>query len=239
MFGFALSLLAGCAPFQHTEAPLATNFATSKQPKLQAAHHWQVIADDMADTIAKSLAEGSPCVAAAGNCPAVFVARATPPTPFSQAFQTGFVSRLVNQGTKVAIAAPGDIHIAIDIQSVRFSPDRSQYLGVGKFSLMTLGLWGLHNLAEHSGYHHAAGVGALGVAVASDIVQWNMAELAKGPTPQMEVIVTASATRGGQFLARRTNVYYIADTDSALYTYTLPPKPPVAIRVVGEGGTGK
>lgn len=40
-------VLTGCAA-PYTETPLATNFPTSKQPKLQAAAHWNVIANDVA-----------------------------------------------------------------------------------------------------------------------------------------------------------------------------------------------
>lgn len=235
ILGASLSLLAGCAPFQHTEAPLASNFATTKQMKLQAGHHWQTIADDMADSITAALGKGTLtlCVAPAGNCPTVYVGPATPASPFSQAFQTGFVTRLVKTGTHVAVAAPAEINVAIDIQSVRFSPDRRQYLGAARFTQISLGLWGLREMY----YEGSHAMPILAGSILADIYEWNMSEFAKGPTPQMEVIVTASATKGAQIVARATNVYYIADTDAQLYAP--PPKPPVAIRVVGEGGAGK
>lgn len=244
MLGVAFSLLAGCAPFQHTEAPLATNFDTSRQKKLQAAHHWQVIANDMADTLLASLAKGSQCATPSAVCPSLHVRQTVPSSAFGKAFHSQFVSRLVNRGQSVATQAPGEITVTVEAQTVKFSPDRSQYLGAGKFSLLGLGLWGLHDLAAHSSYHHAGAAGALGVAVVTDIVQWNMSEFAKGPTPQIELILTASATKDGKFLARTTNVYYIADSDASLYCWrnegcdllpTAPPPPP-AIRVVGDCG---
>lgn len=233
ILGAALSLLAGCAPFQHTEAPLASNFATTKQMKLQAGHHWQTIADDMADSIAAALSKGTTCVTPAGNCSVVFVSPATPTSQFSQAFQTGFVTRLVNKGMNVATTAPAEINVGIDIQAVRFSADRRQYLGAARFTQISLGLWGLREMY----YEGSHAMPILAGSILADIYEWNMSEFAKGPTPQMEVIVTASATKGTQIVARATNVYYIADTDALLYTP--PPKPPVAIRVVGEGGAGK
>jgi hypothetical protein len=248
MLGITFSLLAGCAPFQHTEAPLSTNFDTTRQKKLQAAHHWQVIANDMADTLAEALAKGTQCVAPSATCPAIHVKQTVPNSAFGKAFHSQFLSRLVNKGQSVSVQGPGDIAVTVEAQTVKFSPDRSQYLGAGKFSMLGLGLWGLHNLAEHSSYHHAPGVGAMGIAIASDIVQWNMSEFAKGPTPQIELILTTSATKDGKFLARTTNVYYIADSDASLYCWksegcdlspaSAPPPspPPPAIRVVGDCG---
>jgi len=233
ILGASLSLLAGCAPFQHTEAPLASNFYTTNQMKLQAGHHWQVIADDMADSIAAALVKGGVCIAPAGSCPAVFVAPATPASQFAKAFQTSFVTRLVGKDLKIATAGPSDINVAIDIQAVRFSPGRSQYLGVGKFTMLSTGLWGLHEIH----LHRSAGAAVVAATIAADVYEWNMSEFAKGPTPQMEVIVTASATKGKQFIARTTNVYYIADTDAELYAP--PSKGPVAIRVIGDGGAAK
>ena len=48
------AILAGCAT-PYGEAPLAANFPTGKQPKLQAAAHWNVIAYDVAQQLAAGL----------------------------------------------------------------------------------------------------------------------------------------------------------------------------------------
>jgi len=229
MLGAALTALAGCAPFPHTETPLATNFPTSKQPKLQAVHHWDVIAGDLAKTLADTLAKGSVCVAPAGGCPSLFVEPTQPRTAFGQAFHNQFVSHLVQRGLNVVTSGPADITVSLDTQAVRFSPDRKQHMGVMRFTQIAVGLWALYDIPSH--------VDVVAGAVMADVYEWNLAEFAKGPTPQVELVVTVSATRGGQFLARKTNAYYIADTDAALYT-PLPPLHP--IRVVGDaGGTAK
>jgi len=220
MLGAALTALASCAPFPYTETPLATNFPTSKQPKLQAAHHWDVIADDLAKTLADTLAKGSVCVAPAGGCPSIFVEPIQPRTAFGQAFHNQFVSHLVQRGLNVVTSGPADITVSLDMQAVRFSPDRKQHTG-----------------AMRSTQSYA---GVVAGAAVADVYELSLAEFAEGPTPQVELVVTVSATRGGRFLARKTNAYYIADTDAALYTPP-PSSPPLhPIRVVGDaGGTAK
>ncbi len=229
--GTSLVLLGGCAPFPHSETPLATNFQTTRQPKLQAAHHWQVIANDMADTLAASLARDSACVAASGNCPSLFVASTSPSSAFGTAFHAQFVSRLVNKGLKVTSSAPGDISISIDAQTVKFSPERSQYLGVGKFTMLATGVWALDEIANKA----SPGAAVVAAAIAGDVFEWNMSEFAKGPTPQLELVLTASATKGTQFLARNTSVYYLADTDGSLYSSSS--NTLVKFRVVGDCGS--
>ena len=53
------AMIAGCAT-PYSEAPLATNFPSSKQPKLQAAAHWNAIAGDVAKQLADHLKDRQP-----------------------------------------------------------------------------------------------------------------------------------------------------------------------------------
>lgn len=225
ILGAALSAVVGCAPFPHTETPLATNFPTSTQRKLQAAHHWDVIASDMAQAIADALAKGNVCSAPAGACPTIHVEPIAPYTVFGQAFHNQLVSHLVSKGLNVVTAGPGEITVRIDTQAIKFSPERKQYLGVMRFTQIAVGLWALYDIPSP--------VDVLAGAMMADVYDWNLAEFAKGPTPQVELLVTVSATRGNQFVARRTHAYYIADTDASLYT---PPPLLHTIHVVGDAG---
>lgn len=239
LFGASIAMLAGCAPFPYTEAPLATNFATTQQLKLQAGHHWQVIANDAADTLSQALAKGGSCIKPHG-CPSLHM-QSAPASAFGRAFNSQFISRLVNQGQSVAINGPGDVTLAIEAQTVRFAGNRSQYMGVGKFTMLGAGIWGLHDLTSHSGAGHAGATAAMALAITGDVLAYNMAQFAKGPTPEIELILTVSAMKGGQYQARSTNVYYIADSDASLYcwkeeTCAPTPPPPATLGVVGDCG---
>jgi len=89
------------------------------------------------------------------------------------------------------------------------------------------GLWGLAGVWD-SASPGAAGALAVG---AFDAYRWLTSEWASGPTPQMEVIVTVSASDGNQYLGRATNVYYVADSDALLYA-----PPPVLYNIPVRGG---
>lgn len=214
--GAVTLMLTGCALYPYTEAPIATNFHTTTQLKVQAGQHWQFIANDMADNLIASLLKGSTCVAPSGNCPALYVSQTMPQSAFGRAFHSQLISRLVNKGMKVASEAPGAVTITVEAQTVKFSPDRLQYKGAGNLTMLTTGLWAAHDISVN---HSAGGAVVLGGAVLGDVANWYDSEYPKGRTPQLELILTTSASRAGQFLARTTNVYYLADSDATLYCW--------------------
>lgn len=227
----ALALLGGVAlsacATNYSEAPIATNFATTHQQKLQAGSHWNAISNDAAESIIASLKLGKGCIAPMPECDRVFVKPAKDSTPFAQAFRTQFITSLVNRGVNVVKTPAGAKEIEFDIQVVKFSPDRLD----GKFTSATAiynGLWAMRGLWV------SASPGAAGelAVIAFDANRWLTSELASGPTPQHEVIVTVSASTADQYLGRTTNVYYVADTDQSLYV----PKPEPVLRTLSVKG---
>lgn len=200
-----LPLLAGCAT-PYSEAPLATNFPTTKQQKLQAAAHWNVIAGDVARQIAADLKEKPP----------LHVNPPTAKTEFNRAFGNLLVSALVAEGFSVQKTPVGAKSVDVDTQAVRFSADRPQYEFVGKPTAVMTGLWALRDVKLTTVARVlAAGIGA---AAVYDAHAWFRSEFATGETPQTEIIVTTSVSDADRYLTRSTNVYYVADTDSGIYT---------------------
>ncbi len=210
------AILAGCAT-PYGEAPLAANFPTGKQPKLQAAAHWNVIAYDVAQQLAAGLK-------AKPTLPALYVNQVANKTDFDRAFANQLISALVADGFVVQKSPAGALVVDIDTQAVRFSANRPQYRYAGAATALTAGVWALH-LASPAGIATAAIVGA-------DAYMWFSSEFATGATPQMEILVTTSVSDGRQYLARNTSVYYVADADSALYR-TPTPVPVRSIGVIG------
>lgn len=215
---FALTaIVAGCAT-PYSEAPLATNFPTSKQPKLQAAAHWSVIAQDVAQQLAAGL-KAKPAL------PPLYVNQVANKTDFDRAFANQLISALVAEGFVVQKSSAGALVVDIDTQSVRFSAHRPQYRYAGAATALTAGVWALHQ-ASPAGIATAAIVGA-------DAYMWFSSEFATGATPQMEILVTTSVSDGRQYLARNTSVYYVADADAILYQGPAPAAPVKAIGVIG------
>lgn len=213
-----LTLVGGCAaPF--TEAPLVTNFQTSKQQKLQAAAHWNVIAGDVASQLSNALKTKRP----------LFVNQSWVKTEFDRAFSNQLMSALVASGFTVMKAPGAALSVNIDTQAVHFSANRPQYNHVGTATALTAGVWALHQAQTTAG-------GGLFAAVASaDAYSWFRSEFASGATPQTEIIVTTSVTDDTQYVARNTSIYYVADSDSRMYEYT----PPFHAQTRAIGVTGQ
>lgn len=201
----AAALAAGCAS-PYTEAPLATNFPTSKQEKLQAAAHWNRIAQDVAQRIAKSLPNQSP----------LYVREPNTDTAFARAFHGQLITALLAAGHPVMKTPQGALQVEVDTQAVAFSSDRPQYRHAGAATALGGGLWALYDIGR------AVSPGAAGMVAlaAGDTLAWFQSEFASGETPQTEIIVTTSVSNDSQYVARNTSVYYVADSDRRLYRQT-------------------
>lgn len=192
--------LAGCAT-PYSEVPLATNFPTTKQEKVQAAAHWNVIAKDVARQITQRLPDQKP----------LYVVQKEGPTTFERAFSSLLISALVANGHTVTKQPSGASIIETDTQVVSFSANRPQYRNAGTATALAAGIWALH-LGEAT-----AGAVLSSAIVAGDAYSWFRAEFASGETPQTEIIVTTSVSDGTRYLSRNTSIYYVADTDRELY----------------------
>ena len=177
-----------------------------KQKKIQAASHWDFIANDVAEQLKNSV----------GKDEILYIARPKQDTEFTEAFYNQLLSALVNKG--IRISKNGDTRalvIDVETQLVKFSPDRFQNHRFVSATAIAAGLMAVNGL-NPSG-KTAAGIGILGITAARDWHEWVEREYANGETPQYELIVTTSATNSIQYIARRTDVYYISDTDNTLY----------------------
>jgi len=203
--GLALLSLGGCTVT--SDAPRALNFPPALQHKAIAATHWSLIANDMAEHLKSTVAKNSATV--------LHVAEPKP-SEFSQAFRNLLISALVNKGVIVAKTKENNaLAIDIDVQLVKFSPHRFQNSYFDRALPLTEGLLAVNGIVSRS---EAEGVDSLSKAA---LVDWNdgryLSRMAGGYTPSRELIITVSATDNLQYLARRTNVYYILDRDMGLY----------------------
>ncbi|NWG32755.1 MAG: hypothetical protein HXY29_14870 [Rhodocyclaceae bacterium] len=199
------AILAGCAT-PYSEAPLATNFPTMKQEKVQAAAHWDIIAKDVATRITARLPEKRP----------LHVVQKPGESAFDRAFSNMLISSLVANGQTVLRQPADALSIEVDTQVVGFSANRPQYKYVGAASALATGLWAL------DGVEATAAGAATALVFAGDAYAWFRSEFATGETPQTEIIITTSVNDGNRYLSRHTSVYYVADSDRALYRTNLP-----------------
>jgi len=199
------AMLAGCAT-PYSEAPLATNFPTTKQEKVQAAAHWNAIAKDVANQVSSKLADKRP----------LHVIQPAGKSAFERAFSNQLISSLVASGHAVMKQPAGALNVEVDTQVVGFSPNRPQYHHAGTATALMTGVWALH-VGEAT-----AGAALYATVAAADAYTWFRSEFATGETPKTEIIVTTSVSDGNQYLSRSTSIYYVADSDKALYETTGP-----------------
>lgn len=194
--------LAGCA-IPYSPVPVATNFESTQQAKLQAAAHWGVIARHMATEL-------NPTLKTAPSR-SLYV-EPLQSSIFTQGVRTHLVTALVNDGfVVVKQPVPGALKIELDTQVVAFSAKRPQYRYVGLPTALGTGAWVLTSIQHSPEWLITAG------AYGYDAYRWFTAQFAPGDTPKTEMIVTLSVADESRYYARTTSVYYTNDDDIALY----------------------
>jgi hypothetical protein len=201
----AIISIAGCVP-RYSETPIATNFPTSSQEKLQAASHWKIITQDLSKRLQANLA------GKINQDQAIYIS-AKDASEFNQATVAELISTLVAENYKVVKSSTNAIKIEVDTQVLSFSPQRLQAQRIGLPTAITTGLWAITELDQgitNSGVASALIIGA-------DAQAYFYADRAKGPTPKTEIIINVSATDGDRYIAVSRSNYYVTDTDKWLY----------------------
>lgn len=231
----AAALTLGACTTPYSEVPVATNFPTTTQEKLQSAHHWQVIAQGIAAQITQALQQEQGCRSAPLVCPTLAFASPDRPSPFERALIAAITTELVRHGWKVRTDLPAEITIRIDTQANRFQ-NRPADGKFTSFAALGAGLWVLSDDKNIGIWEHVSpGASALVGLAASDVWRWQTSQFAQGPTPEVELMVNVSAVRDGVYLARTSEIFFIADSDVALYTPPPAPQPaPTVLPVRGS-----
>ena len=217
----ALLLCSGCTT-PYTPVPVAVNFPHAKQKKLQAASHWQLIAADTARQLMRSLPDNRP----------LYINLPETQSPFARVFSQQLISSLVSAGYPVykSNSGAGIMSVDVDIQPVRFSPNRLQYRYVGSATTLTSGLWVLHDIVRNV----SPGAGMVAAAASIDAAEWFHSEFASGPTPELELVVNTTVSDQYQYYAQVSSAYYIVDPEWQLYAQGWP-----TTRIPVTGNTAK
>lgn len=221
----ALALLSGCAS-RYADVPQPTRFEASKQTKLQAAQHWQIIANDFATQLSNDLRQK-------GINQPLYIPTGKDDYAFVEGFRELLTTAMLAQGWDIRTSARNALPVDIRYSIYKFRRDRltnTRHYGeatVGVTS-MAAGLWAVREVANGK-VLSSTGEAILGVGLLMGIVEgldWLSHEApggpqrgqhASGPVPQSEILVTASVSDGDRLVARRSNIYFTADEDKALY----------------------
>lgn len=198
-----------------SQVPSAASFPHSYQKTVKASQHWQIIADDTAGQAVDSIQKQ------AITAPVHIAPNAARSSTFSQAFREFLTTSLVNKGVAVSTAESGPLEIKVETRVIRQKSDRTAH-APGAFTLLTAGIWVLRNAIADSWSGGTVSGLLLGGAIATDTFNAKGVNHPLGSAPtHTELIVTTSVTNKGQYVMRRSDVYYIEDIDGSLYRQAL------------------
>lgn len=196
--------LAGCVT-QYSEVPIAKNFPTTSQEKLQAASHWGLITNDLSKNIQANMAgkvdKNQPLYVSAKNA-----------SPFNQAVVAELIASLVADGYLIVKNPENTVKVDVDTQVLEFSPHRLQAQRVGILTGIATGVWAFSEATHIT----AAGV-ATGLIAGSEAYVYMNSDRASGATPKSEIIINVSVSDTNRYIAVSRGTYYVADTDKWLY----------------------
>ena len=211
-----LCLASGCV-----RMPQPQGFPYSNQPKMQAAHHWNVLANDVANRINNELIRRNfldSALHVRHSCTKPDGCGPGSASPFDEGFNDLLTTQLVDFGIDTRAAADGaSLIVDYKVQVVHHRAVRSQWPQPGVLTALATGVtvlrdapWELITIAS------AAAVDTLR---ATSVLN-----------EHDEVIITTSIMDGDRYLLRTSDIYYINDADSWQYRQ---PAPAAEIRLTG------
>lgn len=199
----AVATLVGCAT--RAPIPLAENFELTVQPKVRSVGHWELVSRDV---VAQTLATLDKAGVAPGT--QLHVALPLNPSSFDLAFRDFLITKLVQSGAPVQQMPGQTLDVTYHAQLVRHNSERPHFIP-GQFTMLAAGLMAAYGLRHE--HIDAQMLGALGLTAAAD---YGASINSGGPT-NTEMVLTTTVARGGQYIARKTDVYYLENADTPLF----------------------
>lgn len=198
----AVFALAGCGS---APIPLSNNFELTSQHKVRSAGHWELVSRDVVAQTRATLEKAG----YAATTPMHVVAPAQ-----SSAFDLGFrdflITEFVQGGASVQQNPGAVLEVSYNTQLVRHNSDRPHFIP-GQFTMLAGGIMAAYGLRhEHLDTKLLA---TLGLTSALDYVN----SINSGGPTNTELILTTTVSRAGQYVARKTDVYYIENADTPLF----------------------
>jgi hypothetical protein len=199
----AVATMVGCA--SRAPIPLAENFELTVQPKVRSAGHWELVSRDV---VGQTLATLDKAGVAPGT--QLHVALPANPSSFDLAFRDFLITKLVQSGAPVQQMPGQTLDVTYHTQLVRHNSERPHFIP-GQFTMIAAGLMAAYGLRHE--HLDAQLLATLGLTAAAD---YGASVNSGGPT-NTEMILTTTVARGGQFIARKTDVYYLENADTPLF----------------------
>lgn len=225
-------LLGGCATSKFSDNPNSIRFDVSNQYKLQAAEHWHIIAEHMAEQLSadlKTKEEKRP----------LFIVQASSEFPFVEGFRELLTTAMLARGWDIRLQPKDALPVDIRYSIYRFRPDRtSNTYYYGDATMLVAGIWAVSGILDANNI--SVGAKILSSVATIEGFSWMKnegrqdARATHNPVPRSEIILTAMVTDEGKIIARRSNLYYSADEDAILYWKKTGASQSTNVKVRGE-----
>lgn len=210
----ALIMMSACTTL---DVPRADAYPATGQKKARAVHHWDVLADDVAQRVADKIKDWP-----AGEHP-IYIAKA-PDSSFNEGFRKLLITRLLDRGVVLSTEST-PVVLQFDTQLVRHQAPVSNALQL-PWTRLVGGVAVARDWHRYAQSNASMVGGTLAVGMLLDVGQLMTQGTASGGPTRTEVLITTSLEGGSRYLARTADMYYIEWEDSLLYEVKAPPPPP-------------
>ena len=198
-------VLAGCFNANTSQAPIATTYAYSEQQKMQAAHHWDVLAAHQAEQmITNQRLQGRP----------LYIADSQSKSPFDTAFNSLLTSQLLARNANVSVSESNSLKVNYKVQVVEHNDRGFIRAPQGALTAIAAGI------AVATIPYNNWTEPALALIPAAGIVDIFSGSWTS--ETNQEVVITTQVSDNERVLYSSSNIYYINGMDKGHYQ-ELPP----------------
>ncbi len=198
----AAAVLAGC----YSQIPQAVTYEMSTQEKMQAAYHWEVLADDVADMVEDAIDDRDDL-----QFMPIWVNRRED-RAFYLAFEDLLKSQLVSRGMQVSVEPDPTLVLDYRVLCVQHS-DRYQRPPMGSFTALPLGVAVARGMTSWEDWL----AGAMAAGVIMDVSSGYLAGYS-----DKEIIISVALSYNNRYVLHTSSIYYINDPDWRQYAHPVP-----------------
>lgn len=201
------ALCTGCG----SAVPMATTHSWDTQQKMQAARHWEILAEDLAVQVKKCLAKRDDL-----NWMPVYVVPKEG-TPFEEIFHGLLMSELTDMGLTVSRKAENALQMAYSAQLLEHN-DRYYQKFPMKFTALGTGIIVARNFERVGTWMDRQRTrDLLGISGAAGILADVAMSHYAGEPSRNEVIITTTLSLDDALYLHQSDIYYINDPDTGHY----------------------
>lgn len=204
----------GCS----TQGPIAENFPLSTQKVATSAHHWNVVAADVVAQTADSI-QAIQALQSRG----IYVPVSEKNTAFNAIFREFLITQMVDQNMDVITCRQQDaekggfvkeapaIEVQYETRIIRHGYPASRHPAGA--TLLAAGVAVLHNIVSGDLSRGAENTALILGGAAADGANRLMPN-----ATSTELIVTTTIAEANHYVMRRSDIYYVPDSDAGLFT---------------------